>query len=266
MEPGEYYTEVPRLIRLLTLIGDLAPSAVPADSEVYEGELVEAVKRFQSRHGLNPDGHIDKMTLEQLNTPLRVRVRQLELALERLRRRSYDPARPAIVLNVPEFRLRAFGGTSAAGPDPELDMKVVVGDPEHRTPILLSQLNIVIFCPYWTVPASIQHNELLPEIRRDPSWVSANHFELVTKQGAVAEDGTVSEGVLSKLSYGRTFAAPKTRAEEHAGTGEVRVPERIRRLHARHVCTVVICPGAARSQSWLHSRGAARGLGGVGSA
>jgi murein L,D-transpeptidase YcbB/YkuD len=202
VEPGDNYAEVPRLIRLLTLTGDLLPAAVPDDSDVYEGALVEAVERFQSRHGLEPDGNIDKMTLEQLNTPLRVRVRQLELALERLRRRPYDPARPAIVLNIPEFRLRAFGGTSAAGPDPELDMKVVVGDPEHRTPILLSQLNIVIFCPYWTVPLKIQHNELLPEIRRDPSWVSANHFELVTKQGVVAEDGTDSEDILSKLGTG----------------------------------------------------------------
>ena len=202
VEPGDNYAEVPRLIRLLTLIGDLPPAAVPDDSDVYQGALVEAVERFQSRHGLEPDGCIDKMTLEQLNTPLRVRVRQLELALERLRRRPYDPARPAIVLNIPEFRLRAFGGTTAAGPDPELDMKVVVGDPEHRTPILLSQLNIVIFCPYWTVPLSIQHNELLPEISRDPSWISANHFELVTKQGVVAEDRTDSEDILSKIGTG----------------------------------------------------------------
>jgi L,D-transpeptidase YcbB len=202
VEPGDYYAEVPRLIRLLTLIGDLPPAAVPADPDVYQGALVEAVERFQSRHGLKPDGRIDKITLEQLNTPLRIRIRQLELALERLRRRPYNPARPAIVLNLPEFRLRAYGGTTAARPDPELDMKVVVGDPEHRTPILLSQLNIVIFCPYWTVPVSIQHNELLPEIRRDPSWVSANHFELVTKQGEVAEDGSVSEDMLSKIGTG----------------------------------------------------------------
>jgi L,D-transpeptidase YcbB len=202
VEPGDYYAEVPRLIRLLTLIGDLHPAVVPTDPEIYQGALVEAVERFQSRHGLKPDGCIDKITLEQLNTPLRIRVRQLELALERLRRRPYDPARPAIVLNLPEFRLRAFGGANAAGPDPELDMKVVVGDPEHRTPILLSQVSIVIFCPYWTVPVSIQHNELLPEIRRDPSWVSANHFELVTKQGVVADDRAVSEDMLSKIGTG----------------------------------------------------------------
>ena len=86
--------------------------SVPDDSELYEGELVTAVKRFQSRHGLEPDGRIDTTTLEQLNTPLRARVRQLELALERWRRRPYDPASPAIVLNLPEFRLRTLQRTA----------------------------------------------------------------------------------------------------------------------------------------------------------
>jgi len=203
VEPGEYYAGVPRLIELLSRIGDLPAESVPVDSELYEGELVTAVKRFQCRHGLEPNGRIDAMTLEQLNTPLNVRVRQLELALERWRRRPYDPSRPAIVLNVPEFRLRAFGGANAGGRDPELEMKVVVGQaPEHKTPILISQLQTVIFRPSWTVPASIQRNELLQEIRRDRSWISANNFELVTQQGEVAEDETVSEHVFSELEKG----------------------------------------------------------------
>jgi len=209
VEPGDYYADVPLLIRLLTRIGDLPPAAVPDDSGLYQGALVEAVRRFQSRHGLEPDGRIDAATLEQLNTPLRVRVRQLEFALERLRRRTYDPTRPLIILNLPEFRLRAFGGTNALGRDPELDMKVVVGAPEHRTPILVSQLNTVIFCPYWTVPASIQRNELLPEIRKDATWVSANHFELLTKQGVVEGNRAVSEHMLSELDTGELLLRQK---------------------------------------------------------
>jgi murein L,D-transpeptidase YcbB/YkuD len=210
VEPGEYYAGVSRLIRLLSRIGDLPVAAVPTDSELFEGELVAAVKRFQSRHGLKPDGRIDTTTLEQLNTPLRLRVRQLELALERWRRRPYDPARPAIVLNLPEFRLRAFGAANAAGHDPELDMKVVVGQATgHETPLLLSKLEIVIFCPYWTVPASIQRDELLPEIMRDPSWISANNFELVTLQGEVAGNGAVSEDVLSDLRTGKLLLRQK---------------------------------------------------------
>lgn len=204
VEPGEAYADAPRLIRLLSLIGDLPEGTVPADSALYEGELVEAVKKFQSRHGLEADGRIDTKTLEQLNTPLRVRVRQLELALERYRRRTYDPARPTIILNLPEFRLRAFDGTKARGSGPELEMNVVVGEaPEHKSPLLLSQLEMVIFRPYWTVPPSIQHNELLPEIRQDPSWILANNFELLTPEGEVAGARRVSEDMLSKLGTGK---------------------------------------------------------------
>jgi murein L,D-transpeptidase YcbB/YkuD len=107
-------------------------------------------------------------------------------------------------LNIPEFRLRAFGGAKAAGRDPELEMKVVVGEaPEHKSPILRSQLETVIFLPYWNVPASIQRIELVPEIEQDRSWVSANHFEMVTRQGEVAGDGRVSDDMLSELGKGK---------------------------------------------------------------
>jgi len=210
VEPGEYYAYAPRLMRLLVRVGDLPAGAVPGESELYEDTLVAAVKRFQSRHGLEPDGRIDTATLDQLNTPLRVRVRQLELALERWRRHPYNPARPAIVLNLPEFRLRAFDGTNATGHDPELDMKVVVGQaPERKTPVLHSQLDVVIFLPYWNVPVSIQRNELLPEIMQDPSWISANNFELITPKGTVAADRPISEQTLSELRKGELVLRQK---------------------------------------------------------
>ena len=110
VEPGDPYADAPRLIRLLSLIGDLPAEAVPADSELYEASWWKRSKGFNPVTGSNRTAASSTATLEQLNTPLRVRVRQLELALERWRRRPYDPARPAIVLNLPEFRLRAFGG------------------------------------------------------------------------------------------------------------------------------------------------------------
>ncbi len=201
LEPGDTYSCLSGLVRLLTRLGDLPAETAPEDSDVYHGAVVDAVKRFQSRHGLEPDGRIDAATFDQLNTPLGVRVHQLELALERLRRPPYDPNRPAIVLNLPEFRLRAFSGGNAA---PELEMKIVVGQaPDRETPALRSQLESVIFLPYWNVPASIQRDELLPEIRKDRSWVSANGFEVVTPKGEVREGRTVSEEMLSDLGTGR---------------------------------------------------------------
>jgi murein L,D-transpeptidase YcbB/YkuD len=200
--PGDHYEGVPRLIRLLMRIGDLSADAISADTissdpDVYHGALVTAVKRFQRRHGLEPDGRIDKATLAQLNTPLAFRVHQLELALERWRRRPYDPSRPAIVLNLPEFRLRAFRANHL-----DLEMKIVVGQaPDHKTPILSSELESVIFRPYWNVPLSIQRAELVPEIMKDPSFLSANHFQMVTAQDDVVED-TLSDDLISQLRSG----------------------------------------------------------------
>ena len=59
--PGSPYDGVPRLTRLLRLLGDLpANTAIPRDSNLYEGALVDAVKNFQNRHGLKPDGRLDE--------------------------------------------------------------------------------------------------------------------------------------------------------------------------------------------------------------
>ena len=83
-------------------------------------------------------------------------------------------------------------------------MKVIVGEaPDHRSPLLRSQLETVLFRPYWKVPLRIQAIELLPEIEKDRSWVSANQFEMVTSQGEVAGDGRVSDGMLAELATGQ---------------------------------------------------------------
>ncbi len=200
VEPGGHYAGVPRLIRLLTRLGDLPAEAQPADTDLYSGSLVAAVKRFQTRHGLEPDGRLGKGTLAQLNTPLSFRVRQLELALERWRRVPYDPSRPEIVLNLPEFRLRAFD----PGHQPALEMKIVIGRARKlKTPLLSSQVDTIIFRPYWNVPLSIQRNELVGDIQRDPLYISKNNFELVTPQNAVVAEDTDSHMMLQQLRSGK---------------------------------------------------------------
>ena len=199
VEPGEHYAGIPRLTRLLSRVGDLPVGAFPTNSDLYDGEIVSAVRRFQSRHGLEPDGRIGKATFAQLNTPLSFRVRQLELGLERWQRLSYDFSRPAVMLNLPEFRLRAFN----AGHIPELEMKIVIGRARRlRTPLLVSEIDAVIFRPPWNVPLSIQRNELISDIMRDPSYISKNDFELVTLQDVVVTEGTTSK-LLAQLRAGR---------------------------------------------------------------
>src|SRR5271170_4195402 len=96
--PGDTYPGVPRMIRLLRLVGDLPANAdVPPDSTVYQGPLVDAVKNFQRRHGRDADGRVGAQTLADMNVPLSRRVRQLQLTLERWRWLPLGPPYPPIV-------------------------------------------------------------------------------------------------------------------------------------------------------------------------
>src|SRR5271170_3612750 len=70
VEPGSAYDGVPRLTLLLRLLGDLPDSGAPESSTLYTGPLVAAVKNFQERHGLSPDGRLGAQTLKQMNVPL----------------------------------------------------------------------------------------------------------------------------------------------------------------------------------------------------
>ena len=173
--PGDAYPSLPRLTRLLRLVGDLpSEAAVPPDSAVYQGVLVDAVKSFQRRHGREPNGRIDAQTIADLNVPLSRRVRQMQLTLERWRWMPDSYQKAPIVVNIPEFRLRAYDKDFNIG----VTMNVVVGKAydHHHTPVFSDTMEYVIFRPYWEVPHSITKAETIPHIVRDPDYLAKNGF------------------------------------------------------------------------------------------
>lgn len=194
LDPGEPYGGLARLAELLRRLGDLAAD-VPVDTTVYSEPLVSAVKHFQQRHGLEPDGRIGRSTLAALNTPLTERVRQLEMALERWRWLPRGFTR-SILVNIPEFRLRALDASHRT----ELEMKIIVGAAGRTpTPLLAKDMKYVVWRPYWNIPASIQRQELVPSIEKDPSYIARNSYEAVTPAGQVVSVGEVTPEILAQL-------------------------------------------------------------------
>ena len=198
--PGQAYPSVARLATLLRLIGDLPAGAqVDTNSEVYQGALVDAVKRYQLRHGLDQDGKLSAAVVKDLNTPISHRVHQIELTLERWRwvSRSFPDA--PVVINLPEFKLRTYDGSGNV----VLIKNLIVGKAyNHRTPIFQNEIRYVVFRPYWEVPPSIQKAEIVPHIERDPGYIAKENFEVVAGDGHVVSDGTVSAEVLQGLRSG----------------------------------------------------------------
>jgi murein L,D-transpeptidase YcbB/YkuD len=206
--PGDTYPGVPRLTRLLRLVGDLpAEGNVPADPLIYDGALVDAVKSFQRRLGRDPSGRIDAQTLADLNVPLSRRVRQMQLTLERWRWMPDSYQKSPIVANIPEFRLRAYNQDFKI----EVTMNVVVGKAYggHNTSVFNNTMEYVIFRPYWEVPYSITRAEMIPHLERDPDYLVKKGFEVVDSKQTLVSDGTVTPEVLSQLRAGKLFVRQK---------------------------------------------------------
>jgi murein L,D-transpeptidase YcbB/YkuD len=195
---------VPRVTALrlrLASLGDLGRERAADASERYTDGDAEAVRRFQIRHGLPVTGMLDSFTVAEINTPLSRRVRQIELALERLRWLPPIGRERFIVVNIPAFQLFAFDSVGGNGA-PALSMKVIVGKAlDKQTPVLYEQLRYIDFRPFWNVPRSILVEEVIPSLQKDSIYLRRNNMELVGAGDLVAE-GPVTPEVLTRLAAG----------------------------------------------------------------
>jgi murein L,D-transpeptidase YcbB/YkuD len=183
LHPGDESEIVPDLARNLALLGDLPAEAARPDAR-YGGPLVEAVRRFQTRHGLDPDGAIGPRTARALAVSPAARVRQIELSLERFRWIPDLIDARFVIVNVPAFELLARESISEPG-ESALSMRVVVGKAARTpTPVFIADMSAVVFRPYWNVPRSITVHEMLPKIRRDLGYLARQHMEIVASGGA----------------------------------------------------------------------------------
>ncbi len=197
--PGDAYAGLDGLAQRLHLLGDLPQGAV-VNPGVYDGALVDAVKRFQTRHGLAADGRLGKETLRQLNMPLSFRVQQLDDALERWRWLPADFSPLPIGVNIPEFVLRVFSSDHRIA----MRMNVVVGKAvRHETPVFGKDMKYIVFRPYWNVPLSITRAEIIPALLKDGSYLARKNFEVTDQNGRIVTSGAVSAEVLAQLRSGK---------------------------------------------------------------
>jgi murein L,D-transpeptidase YcbB/YkuD len=202
VHPNESYAGLADLHRLLVAVGDLpADAQVPTDTR-YEGAMVDGAKRFQLRHGLATDGVLGQGTQAALRVPLAARVRQIELSLERLRWLPHIGDGPLVAVNIPMFRMWTWDSV----PDsvmPRSTMGVIVGRAlTTETPIFIQEMRSVVLRPYWNVPASIAREEILPAIRRDPTYLERQDMEIVSGQSDIAASVPLSPESLARVERG----------------------------------------------------------------
>ena len=169
LHPGEQSPMVPAIRARLTATGDLlaAGSAAGApDPLLYDDGLAAGVRAFQARHGLASDGVVGARTRIAMNVPVGERIAQLELNRARVED-EVAPAERYIRVNLPAFRLALIENDQRV-----LDMPVVIGRRDRRTPFIETAVTWIVFNPTWTVPTKLAYEDVLPKVRRDPHYLT----------------------------------------------------------------------------------------------
>lgn len=179
LHPGESDSRVDPLRALLITTGDLERDSGQGD--IYDSATVAAVKRYQQRHGLSDDGVIGPQTLAAMNVPVAERIDQLKLNLERWRWHDRELGDTYVLVNIAGFDLKAVRENSL-----EVEMKVIVGQLHHESPVFSDRIRYAEFNPYWNLTPHIARTETLKHLRSDPNYLAEKHIKLFSSWGSDA--------------------------------------------------------------------------------
>ena len=179
LKPGMSDPRVAQIKARLRIVGDL--KATDTTPNLYTAELVTAVKRFQYRHGLEQDGNVGKTTLTAMNVPVAMRIDQMALNLERRRWMPDDLGDKYVFVNIADQYLKLVTRAHSAKPKTIHTARVVVGRRYFQTPIFSGIMRFARFNPHWNVPQSIARKEMLPKLKKNPGYLAANKYMLLTR-------------------------------------------------------------------------------------
>ena len=159
--PNKKSKYIPIVKKRLMYWGDMTEKDTILNTS-YDKTTQEAMKIFQTRHGLKPDGVIGRSTIEALNYTRDQRIEQVIANMERWRWFAHDFSTHYLLINIPDYTLVAVKDG-----DTLQSQRIVVGRDSRKTPILDSKISNINLNPNWTVPPTILKEDIYPEAIKD---------------------------------------------------------------------------------------------------
>jgi murein L,D-transpeptidase YcbB/YkuD len=154
-------------------------SGASTGGAVFDEDLEAALKRFQARHFLSPDGVVGPGTRRELNVSVVQRIDQIRVNLERARWVLHQSADGEfVIVDVAGFEVRYVRDRTVIW-----RTRAQVGQPYRQTPIFRSAIDEVVFNPTWTVPPGILGKDILPAVKRDPSYLEKRGLRVIDRNG-----------------------------------------------------------------------------------
>jgi L,D-transpeptidase YcbB len=185
IKPGVRDPRVAALRAHMVRSGDLSDTA-SNDPLLYDEQLVSAVKHYQARTGLEPDGVVGPASLTELNVPLASRITQLRVNLDRGRVLLHDLPKRFLVVNIAGYTVYLVDGQRVVW-----SARAQVGKAYRRTPLFRSDISYIVFNPTWTVPPGIIAADILPAARKDPHAITRKGLRVLDSSGRVLDPAAI---------------------------------------------------------------------------
>jgi L,D-transpeptidase YcbB len=160
----------------------------------FDEQTLQALKKFQERHGLLGDGKLGNATLIELNVPAEARVRQIAVNLERWRWLPRQISADRVWVNTASAQLQLFRND-----EPVFTTRVVVGETDKQTPEFHAQIVSVLYNPPWYIPYGIAQKEIMPLLETDPNYLERHHMTMRDNGSILQEAGPYS--ALGRLKF-----------------------------------------------------------------
>jgi murein L,D-transpeptidase YcbB/YkuD len=191
LKPGMTDQRVPQLRKRLAVTGDF-PGTVSEDA-YYDEDLKAAVMRFQYKHRLEADGAVGKNTYAALNIPVKQKIDQIRVNLERARWIFHKLPPDFVAVDIAGFRVYHYEGITRTWTS-----KVQVGKPFRKTPVFKSKIKYMVFNPTWTVPPTILQKDILPKIKKNPDYLRKMKISVIDRKGKIVDPNSVNWSKYSK--------------------------------------------------------------------
>jgi murein L,D-transpeptidase YcbB/YkuD len=185
LKPGMTDQRIPLLRKRLAVSGDFEGPVTDAD--LFDEDLKAAVMRFQYKHRLEADGAVGKNTYAALNVPVKKRIDQIRVNLERARWVFHKLPPDFVAVDIAGFRAYNVEGVTA-----NWTSKVQVGKPFRKTPVFKSKIKYIVFNPTWTVPPTILEKDILPKIKKNPDYLRKMKISVIDRKGRIVDPNSVN--------------------------------------------------------------------------
>ncbi|UAY78068.1 L,D-transpeptidase family protein [Pasteurella canis] len=142
---------------------------------------------------VNP-ANMDKEALKKL----------YKLAINVQRLRVIPAFEDGLFVNIPSYELDYYRDGKLV-----LSSKVIVGKKARKTPVLYSKLSNVVVNPPWNTPTRLINEDIIPKVRKDPSYIYRNGYTIIDSKGKTIDPYTIDwENMTAKKFPYRLRQAP----------------------------------------------------------